>query len=92
VRLFVGRTPLIIQAFESGAIGGQRTPSIGRDPVDQTVERHIEPHGHAVRVDRGPVLAVDERSTAGCHHQVPPGNLFHERLSLGRAEVSFALA
>ena len=53
VRLFVGGTPLIIQAFEPGAIGSQRTPSIGRDPVDQAVERHVKARCSTGRILRG---------------------------------------
>ena len=37
MRLLVCRATLIIQAFEPRAIGGQRTASIGGDPVDQAL-------------------------------------------------------
>src|SRR5215813_11418005 len=47
------KTTQIIQAFEHDAIRSQRTTSIGRHPVDQALQRHIQPHGHAVRVDGG---------------------------------------
>src|SRR5207248_11746207 len=60
VRLLVCRATLIIQAFEPGAIGGERPPAVGRHPVDQPLQRHIQPHRHAVRVDRGAVLPVHE--------------------------------
>ena len=43
VRLLVCRAPLIIQAFEPGAIGGQRAAAVGRDPVDPALQRHVEP-------------------------------------------------
>ena len=48
VRLLVRRAPLMIQAFEPGAIGGERTPAVGRHAGDQPVERHVEPDRHAV--------------------------------------------
>ena len=92
VRLFVGCTTLIIQAFEPGAIRSQRTASIGRDPVDQPVQGHVQPNGHPVRVDRRPVLAVDKGPSAGGDHQVTPRNLVHQRLALDCTEISFALA
>ena len=51
----------MIQAFEAGAIGGERTPAVGRDrasvdPAD------VEPDRDAVAVDRRTVLHIGEHA------------------------------
>ena len=46
----------MIQAFELGAIGGERPPAVGRHPRDQPSSGDVEPDRHAVGVDRGAVL------------------------------------
>src|SRR5438045_2270494 len=87
MRLLVGRAPLMIQAFESRSIGGERPAAIGRHAANQPVERYVEPDRDAVGVDRRAVLHVGERAAAGRDDDVAGANLVEQNLSFDVTEV-----
>src|SRR5579864_8561875 len=82
----------MIQAFEPGAIRGEGPPAIGRDPINQPLEGHVQPHRGAVPVDRCTVLHVGKRAAAGGHDHVRPAKLLGEDGALDRPEIRFAAA
>jgi hypothetical protein len=62
-----------------------------RSQPDRALQRDVQPDGHAVGVDRGPILPVHERPSAGGDHQMAAGHIVQQRLPLHRSEVSLAL-
>jgi len=91
VRLFVCRAALMIQAFEAGAIGRKRPAPVGGHSFHQPIQRHVEPHRHAVAVDRRAVLNVGEGAAASRHHEVPRASLLDQNLAFDRPEITFAV-
>ncbi len=83
VRERVRGTARVVQPLELGAVGGEGAPAVDRQAVDDAIERRVEPHRHAVAIDGGAVLRVDERAAAGGDDQVPRLELRDEDRAFG---------
>ena len=92
VRVRVARLPHREQPLHLRAIGGERPAAVGRQPRDHRRQRHVEPHRHAVELDRLLVLGIHERAAAGGDHGVAQRQQQAQDLALGRPEVRLAVA
>jgi hypothetical protein len=92
MRLFVGGAPLVIQALESGAVGGQRPAPVRRDARHEPIQRHIKPDRHAVPVDSGAVLSVRECSASCRDHQMPRRQMIRQNGPFDGAEIRLSMA
>jgi len=78
------------ELFERRAVRRQRTAPVGRHPLDDALERHVQPHRRAVGVDRRAILRIDERPAAGRDDRVARVQLILEHGALDRPEVRLA--
>src|SRR5215472_6838996 len=80
------------QALEVGAIGRERTAAILGYTRNNQLERHTEPHTHAVGFDDGAILRIHERPATGGDDRVTKYHLVGEDGALHAAEVGLAVA
>src|SRR6187402_81230 len=91
VRGRVRQAPTGVQLLHLYQVGGQRPTAIPGNPLDDTIERQIEPGHRTVVQHRGAQVRIDERTAPGGDHDVTFRQKIEQHLALGASKVRLTI-